>query len=159
MSEFRYFSPASWFRRWNFEDMHVRSTIIVQARNLCTFALGIAQLALAFLALIDRLNITVPVQHPLLASLASDNFWGGIFLASGLLTVVGMFLVHLKSVAMAYAASALFSWGVFQLLYATDTIRPVSLAGPVLAICVSPVGIALSNSWAVLNLESKLKGV
>ena len=159
MSDFQYYNPMSWFRHRDYEDMHVRSTIIVQARNVCTVALGIAQLALAFLALINHLNITVPVSHPLYDALASDNFWSGVFLTSGLLTIVSMFIVHLKSVAMAYAASALFSWGVFQLLYALDTVRPVSYAGPVLAICVSPVGIALANSWAVLNLESKLKGV
>ena len=139
------------------DDMEVQSPLIYKARNLSYVAIGVTQLVLAFLAFGGRLNFTVPANHGSLEILTDDSFWAGVYLTTGIVTLLGLRFQYIKSLAMALAASTFFFWGGLQLVFGIDTIRPVSLAGPILALCLVPITITLSDAWAVVLWETKLK--
>ena len=128
-----------------------------RARIFGTVGAAVAHGALAILAQLELLEYTVPTRYPLIDEVASDWVWAWIHA----LIALGL-LVSLKyqdrprrdvdsapwpAVACSVAFAAMVTWAFFNLLWGLSAVRPVSLAGPVLAFVVGAGEHLLAAAW------------
>lgn len=127
-----------------------------RARVAGTLGAAAAHGYLAVLAATGYLNYTVPTRYRLIDEIASDFLWLWIHAA-----VVMILLLSLRrptwqprwpdapiaAIACSIAFSAMATWAFFNLLWGLSTVRPVSLAGPGLALVVAAGEHLLANAW------------
>lgn len=119
-----------------------------RARMGATLAVLGTHGALAVLALVNRLAYTVPPEYEFLAIAATNPVWvalhGGVFLAG--LVAVRFFRDAMFEVA-SISAGVLGAWSLMNLMWGLNPVRPVSLAGPVLALGMSLAAYFLARLW------------
>ena len=119
-----------------------------RARWGATVAVFSTHGVLAILALVNRLAYSVPPAYEFLAITATNPIWvvlhGGVFL-------FGLWGLRYRRDAMfetvSVSAGVLGAWALINMLWGLNPVRPVSLAGPVLATGMSLVAYFLARLW------------
>jgi hypothetical protein len=114
----------------------------------------------AYLSLIgamDLLNYTVPTRYVIVDQVASEHYWVWIHAIVAILLVAVLRRPMLRrtpeslpvaSIACNIAFAMMFTWAFFNLLWGLSTVRPVSLAGPGLALVAAAGEQLLARRWA-----------
>lgn len=128
-----------------------------RARLIGTVGAAVAHGALAILAGLDLLDYTVPTRYPLIDLVAGDHVWIWIHSLVAILLLVSLHWRHRPraavdhmpwpAVACSIAFAAMVTWAFFNLLWGLSALRPVSLAGPVLAFIVGAGEHLLATAW------------
>jgi hypothetical protein len=135
-----------------------------RARVVGTLGAATAHGTLAYLGTQDLLNYTVPTRYSLIDQVASEHAWAWIHLTAAVLMLLSLRwgewkrnenALPLPAIACSIGFALMFTWGFFNLLWGLSAIRPVSLAGPVLALIVAAGEHLLASAW---NRGSHAKG-
>lgn len=127
-----------------------------RARVVATVGAGAAHAALSFLGAVDLLNYTVPTRYELIDQVAAQPLWTWIHAIIAILLWLTLFRPYARwrgdgtrvmSIACSVAFAAMSTWAFFNLMWGLSTVRPVSLAGPVMAFVVAAGEYLLANAW------------
>jgi len=128
------------------------------ARLVATGAMGFACAYLSVAHYFGRLNYTVPTTEPLLGAIVLSTIWPTAFLGVGTFVGVAMLARRWHRQAMQTVFAVMAPWGLFNLAWGLTSERPVSLAGPGLAIVVAIVAQALALTWVTESLDPTTEG-
>jgi hypothetical protein len=131
-----------------------------RGRVIATVGAAGAHAYLAVLAAVDLLNYTVPTKYAVLTRIAGEDYWAWVHALCALL-LVGVLAAPFRRIvvrthrseaplvviALNLSASFLATWGFFNMLWGLSAERPVSLAGPGLAMVVAAGEHLLANAW------------
>lgn len=131
-----------------------------RGRVLATTGVAVAHGYLSLIAFNGLLNYTVPTYYSVLEQIASETYWAWIHLVCALLLLGSLrsplYRLRIRSwssdlplaaLACSLGFAMLTTWALFNLLWGLSTIRPVSLAGPGLALVVAFGEQLLANAW------------
>ena len=145
----------------------------LRSRVVTTLVIAAAHLYLATLAHFDLLNFTQPTVFRVLTQAASTDAWMWIHASVGLLLVAVLLIgpesypelrwlgrrwtsaLPLGSLACSVGFAAMTTWAFFYALWGLTAIRPVTLAGPGLAIVVALGEQLLANAWSRGSTHSR----
>lgn len=122
-----------------------------------TLAIGLAELTLAGLAFIDRLNPTTPSTSAVVDVLIVDDFWAGAFLIVGiwmLLSIKNRFK-ELRSSATGMSAGVLLVWGGLCFAKSVTSVQPVSWTAGIAVFVVGILAWKLCNLWTSLLFTTR----
>lgn len=126
-----------------------------RARLAATAVVGAGNAAMAGLGLVDRLQFTVPTNLEFLALAANNTLWIWLLSASALATWASVLYNRWHVPATAAATGVIGAWSFLNLLWGLNSVRPVSLAGPVLGTVVTALGYILTWLWARSDEHAK----
>lgn len=133
------------------------TVLVYKARLGVTALIGAVDLALAFIAIIDKLSVQEHT-HLEFFRIMEEHYWGGMFLISGILTIAGFKQYRLFPVAMSISAGLLLVWGSLDLASAiTATGGDAPLSGGILAIACGVTAFFMSQIWNSIYWEMKIK--
>jgi hypothetical protein len=131
-----------------------------RSRVFTTVLVACAHIYLALIGFVGLLNYTVPTPYEILEEIAAEEYWSWVHLACAAILLASLcapkFYPHLGPwrselplVALACSAgfALLTSWALFNLLWGLSAVRPVSLAGPGMALVVALGEQLLANAW------------
>lgn len=121
----------------------------VYARKISGACIALGHVSLFTLAVTHRLEFSTPTEYKFLQLAALNEAWLIIHAVCASAIVVSLMLdkMHVQSLSM--SAGCMGAWGFISLLGGLTTVRPVSLAGPVLALVLSSVAYSVVMSWAI----------
>lgn len=111
----------------------------IHARSVSAAFVGSGHVALFVLALTHHLAFTAPSEFQLLVMLGTDNLWLVVHLVCAVVIAIALVRPRFLTQALSLSAGWMGAWGFFALLTALTAIRPVSFAGPLLAIVLAGV--------------------
>lgn len=133
---------------------HYRSRVVTTAVVAC------AHCYLAMIGFTGLLNYTVPTRYQFLEEIGAEQYWSWIHLACAAVLLASLTAptyrpklgswtseLPLAALACALGFALLTSWALFNLLWGLSTVRPVSLAGPGLALVVALGEQLLAHAW------------
>lgn len=127
-----------------------------RARVGGTVGAAVAHGGLSALGMFNLLDYTVPTRYVLIAEVGGDHRWVWIH---GLIAIALMLSLirpywrpwkhspRITSLVGSLAFGAMAGWSFFALLWGMSSIRPVSLAGPLLGFVVAAGEHLLANAW------------
>jgi hypothetical protein len=127
-----------------------------RARVAGTLGAAGAHSYLATIGSLGLLNYTVPTEYSLIDEVAAEPYWAWIHAVVALALVGSLWRPTWKplggdlpvtAIACSLGFAMMFSWAFFNLLWGLSTVRPVSLAGPGLALIVAAGEQLLANAW------------
>lgn len=115
---------------------------------------------LAAIGFTGLLNYTVPTQYEFLEEVAAEAYWSWVHLACAAVLLAALLAptyrprigpwtseLPLAALACSVGFALLTSWALFNLLWGLSAVRPVSLAGPGLALVVALGEQLLAHAW------------
>jgi hypothetical protein len=133
---------------------HHRSRVVTTAVVACAHAY------LGLIGFSGLLNYTVPTQYEFLEEIGAESYWSWIHvLCAALISAsllaptyrprLGPWISELPLAALACALgfALLTTWALFNLLWGLSAVRPVSLAGPGMALVVALGEQLLAHAW------------
>lgn len=140
------------------QDKEERLTFnVLVGRHLrdITITIAVLQIVFAALSFIDRLNPTRVSTVFYVEILANDNFWAGAFLLSGVMGLVSIKTMELRSVAMASASACLMIWGIIIFFKALTAIAPVALSVGIMGVAIGIVAYKVCLAWNVIMFNHR----
>lgn len=120
-----------------------------------TAVLAGVQIVFAALAFIDRLNPTRPATVYYVELLANDSFWAGAFMLSGVLGMVSLKTMELRSASMAISSACLAIWGVIIFFKALTAVEPVALSVGIMGVTLGIVAYKVCLSWNIIMFNHR----
>lgn len=131
-----------------------------RSRVITTVVVAGAHAYLAMIGFTGLLNYTITTKYEFLEQITRQQYWSWIHLACAAMLLasllapkhyphIGPWRSELPLVALACSAgfALLTSWALFNLLWGLSAVRPVSLAGPGMALVVALGEQLLANAW------------
>jgi hypothetical protein len=133
-----------------------------RSRVVATACVAAAHAYLASIGSVGYLNFTVRSDYPLLHELASSTLWTWLHAIAAVAILASLTSPYRHcwvgtpraTVACSFGFAIMLVWSVFNFLWGFSTIRPVSLAGPGLALAVAAGEQLLAHAW---NREATTK--
>lgn len=131
-----------------------------RSRAFGTLGAAGAHTYLAVIGFMSLLDFTVPTEYEVLEQIASQDYWSWIHLGCAVTLVLSLWSPYrslrirrwhselpLASIACSIGFTMMFVWALFNMLWGLSATRPVSLAGPGLALIVAAGEQLLANAW------------
>ena len=118
-----------------------------------TLVIGLVQIIFAILAVYERLNPTVQSTNLFIEILVDDNFWAGIYLASGISVAVAMKNVLMRAHAMAFSSAAMLVWGLLCFIKSVTAITPVALSLSVVVFALGVLAAKVNMMWNLVTFS------
>lgn len=140
------------------QDKEERLTFnVLVGRHLrdITATLAFVQVTFALLAFIDRLNPTKLATVYYVELLANDSFWAGAFMLSGVLGMVSLKMMELRSASMAIASACFLIWGVIIFFKALTAAEPVAFSVGLMGVTLGVVAYKVCLSWNIIMFNHR----
>lgn len=131
-----------------------------RSRVITTTLVAAAHGYLALIGFTGLLNYTVPTKYEFLEEVAAEPYWSWTHLICGTVILASLIAptyrpkigpwtseLPLAALACALGFALLTSWALFNLLWGLSAVRPVSLAGPGMALVVALGEQLLAHAW------------
>lgn len=132
--------------------------LVYKARIGVTHSLGLVQAILAVLSMIDKLNSSGYSSFSTLDTLINDSYWGGMFIISSIVVLMGVKYPRVYPAAMSISSGLFLVWGILTLAEnLTLEGMNVPIVGGVLSISLGIVSYFMSQIWNSIIWNIKVK--
>lgn len=125
-----------------------------RSRVAATVGAATAHAYLSLIGVHGYLDYTVATRYTLLEEVAGQHVWAWIHGAVTVILLLTLFDPYRRVretpvifIACSMAFAAMLIWAFFNMLWGLSTVRPVSLAGPGLALVVAAGEQLLAHAW------------
>lgn len=136
-----------------YEDLNAFEKMLERHLVGVVGALGALQIVFAAFAAIGRLNPTVASVYDLVDVFVDTKFWAGIYLVSGLITLMAVRRSNIRALSMALSAATFGVWGLLCLIKSFTTVIPVAYTIGVAVMGLGWVSYKLCLVWGIVTFD------